>query len=262
MSATDTGAVAGSLPETLLTDVIQENNGSDAVMDVAPNPDDRQADASGYDSAAELLRKTETVNNISNKRRKSPSPNFPAEHDNAKRVRLDPDDSDLGPKTDAQVVREKKLPAEIWQHIFTFLPPKCLGRLLSVNKLFHFCLNPSPTTNTPHESSTDPCVLPFLKPDAIWQASRRFFWPRMPAPLRGKSELDMWRLVCSPSCQFCSVRGQPQSSVAGDPWKRGPGAKGVSPVFPFFVSSCGTCLAKKTIKVRQSVYENLIFLHL
>lgn len=255
MSTTDVGAVAGSdpPPRILLTDDAQaDDNAPDTDMDMSPNPHDQQSDASSFGPLAPLLRETEKLDQGLTRKRKTPNPDLPNEDENAKRVRLGQDDvSRPEASNGTRVAREKKLPAEIWQHIFTFLPPKCLGRLLSVNKLFHNCLNPSPSANASSTPSTSPCLLPTMKPDAIWQASRRFFWPRMPAPLKSKSELDMWRLVCSPTCKFCSIRGQPQSPIPGDQWKRGPGAKGVSPIFPFFATSCGSCLAEKSIKVRN-----------
>jgi hypothetical protein len=79
------------------------------------------------------------------------------------------------------------------------------------------------------------------------------FSPGMPAPLKGKTELDMWRIVCARSCQFCgnvevtTADGHAIGEV--DPWHRGPGAKGVSPVFPFGIAICGPCLVQKSVKV-------------
>lgn len=155
-----------------------------------------------------------------------------------------------------------RLPAEIWHHIFKRLPPHTLGTLLSVNKLFHRYLDPSvgvevaaaspaapPSASSPSAPSS--CKLPPTKPDAIWQASRRLFWPRMPAPLKGRSEVDMWRICCSRSCQFCKFRDNSSTGAvsSADHWHRGPGPNSVVPVFPFFVVSCGRCLADQSVKV-------------
>ncbi|KAF7542877.1 hypothetical protein G7Z17_g11196 [Cylindrodendrum hubeiense] len=46
------------------------------------------------------------------------------------------------------------------------------------------------------------------------------------------------------------------STAAGDQWHRGPGAKGVSPVFPFSVSTCGNCLTSKSVKVTKVFWSH------
>lgn len=150
-----------------------------------------------------------------------------------------------------------QLPAEVWQHIFSFLPPHTLGTLLRVNKLFNKYLDAaSPFTISAPEFRV-PSIVPALLPDAIWRASRCLFWPRMPAPLSGKSDLDMWRFACSRSCQIC---GQiDETNVAWDslPWWRGPGNNTVSPIFVFFVNSCGKCLAETSVKVSAMSNQTL-----
>ncbi|PHH61292.1 hypothetical protein CDD81_522 [Ophiocordyceps australis] len=117
-----------------------------------------------------------------------------------------------------------KLPASTWQRILVLLPPKTLGALLSVSRVFNQWLD----AESRFHAQTTPLLL--LKPDAIWQASRRRFWPRMPAPLRASSELDMWRLCCSPCCSFCAR------------------SSGVAPVFPGRVAACAKCLLARTVK--------------
>ncbi|PTB64149.1 hypothetical protein BBK36DRAFT_1170724 [Trichoderma citrinoviride] len=140
------------------------------------------------------------------------------------------------------------LPAEVWQHIFTFLPPLSLGKLLCVNRLFHRYLDPASPFKVSAPDSKLPSSLPKLSPNNLWRASRRFHWPNMPSPLSGKSELDMWRFACLQSCQFC---GQvDENDYTGDPlpWSRGPGNDIVSPIFQFFVASCGQCLVEHSVK--------------
>ena len=142
------------------------------------------------------------------------------------------------------------LPAEIWHRVFALLPPPSLGRLLRVNKLFHAYLDPcSPMAAEAPAAPPACCAVRPLKPDAIWQASRRLFWPQMPAPLQGKSELDMWRLCCARACQSCGRRDRADASKTQPPWLRGPGADAVGPVFPFSLVSCGRCLVEGAVKV-------------
>lgn len=174
------------------------------------------------------------------------------EPQSSKRARLDgsADQEAEGFFRNARQDMALRLPAEIWQHIFTFVPPRTLGSLMMVNKQFNTYLDPSSTAelvDTPGCST--PSVLSKLKSDTIWQASRRLFWPRMPAALKGRTELEMWRICCSPTCQFCKFRGQQNAHYSDSRRRIGPGSKGVAPVFPFSIVSCGRCLEEKSVKV-------------
>ncbi|KAM7190631.1 hypothetical protein V8F20_009648 [Naviculisporaceae sp. PSN 640] len=150
---------------------------------------------------------------------------------------------------DSSQGRDKSLlPPEIWHYIFTFCPPKSLANLLSVNKLFNRYLDPSSSVVSASPVSVAQGVLGPLKPNAIWQASRRLFWPHMPVPLRSKTELEMWRLACSPVCQGCrktDSRGPPNPA---EPPRDGPGPDGVAVVWPFASCLCLSCLFKTSIK--------------
>ncbi|KAL7784697.1 hypothetical protein V8C43DRAFT_291947 [Trichoderma afarasin] len=145
--------------------------------------------------------------------------------------------------------RSRQLPAELWHHIFSFLSPVTLGRCLRVNRLFHRYLDPvSPfiPTSVIHVPTTR--ILPTLPPDAIWRASRCLHWPAMPAPLKGKFELDMWRFACTRFCQFCGQLDKAYNTTVDSSGPRRPGHTTVSPIFPFFINSCGNCLVGKSIK--------------
>ncbi|KAK3362803.1 hypothetical protein B0T25DRAFT_443942 [Lasiosphaeria hispida] len=140
------------------------------------------------------------------------------------------------------------LSAEIWHHIFTFCPPKLLGNLLRLNKLFNLYLDPSSTVHRKVPVSVAHSALAPLKPNAIWRASRRLFWPQMPTPLRSETELDMWRLVCSPRCQNCNkldTRDKANSYNASCP---SPGREGVTIIWPFATRVCASCLLQNSIK--------------
>ncbi|EXM28734.1 hypothetical protein V3481_001585 [Fusarium oxysporum f. sp. vasinfectum] len=215
---------------------------SEADMHMADDLDYEPSDASSYDPAAALL---DAISQPSKKRRQSID--FKAVQQ-TKKVKLDKADLPGPPAQSLVKDRAKQLPEQIWQHIFTLVPPRDLGRLLAVNKLFHTFLSPL-STHSPVCYNDRPSSFPLLKPDAIWQASRRLFWPRMPAPLKGKSEIQMWRLVCSVSCQLCGLQSQKKlPSSNNEAWCRGPGPSDVCPIFPFCVFACGNCLKKKGIK--------------
>lgn len=150
-----------------------------------------------------------------------------------------------------------QLPAEVWQHIFSFLSPHTLGALLRVNKLFNKYLDPASPFKISAPAFRVPSIVPALHPDAIWRASRCLFWPRMPTPLLGKSELDMWRFACSRSCQLCGQIDETNVTWDSLPWQRGPGDNTVSPIFVFFVNSCGKCLAETSVKVSAMPNQTL-----
>jgi hypothetical protein len=182
-------------------------------------------------------------------RKGPPSTPSPLEY----RKRLKPDVINMKYRTPEGHLHQDKslLPAEIWHYIFTFIPPRELGLLLRVNKSFNASLDPSSLGNsvTPLSKS----ALQLLNPDSIWQASRRrHYWSLMPSPLQGKSELDMWKLACSFSCQYCGKK-RPESSVPSDSWHPGPGENGVVPIWSFGVRACGPCLQERTSKVAQDI---------
>ena len=261
---------------------------------VDESADDASSDGSENDPMAALLGKLESSENAFNNKRKSTEPGDGLAGQPAKRAKaLDMPpvpEIDAAPAAVAKVQSSKdwskELPASIWKHVFTFLDPRMLGRLLSVNSSFRGYLDPaySPPSEVPSlltSSTSDPSgsssnfasSLKLMKPDPIWQVSRRAFWPRMPAPMEGKTELDMWRLCRTRSCQFCGEMSGDNvgdndatsadslipglaTSAAVDPWEQGPGAKGVLPVFPFFTVCCGECLQEKSIKVsRESIVK-------
>ncbi|TAQ85029.1 hypothetical protein B7494_g6645 [Chlorociboria aeruginascens] len=160
--------------------------------------------------------------------------------------RLKPDD-DLGDQltVEGRLPKDRSLlPAEIWHHIFTFTPPRALGLLLQVNKSFNAYLDPSSSGQNVHPLSNS--AIKVLSSDAIWQASKRLYRPSVPYPINGHSELDMWKLACSDSCQFCGKKRRETPEL--DPWHSGPSVNGVIPVWQFEIRTCGPCLQQRTIK--------------
>lgn len=142
------------------------------------------------------------------------------------------------------------LPAEIWHHIFTFVPPKALGRLLRVNKGFNAYLNPTSPHKPPSLALLSKSATSLRQPEFIWQASRRLYRPGVPSPLEGFTELEMWRFACSTTCESCGKQSKAMSSApVMDPWHAGPGANGVRPIWLFKLRSCGPCLEEYSIKV-------------
>lgn len=170
------------------------------------------------------------------------------------RKRLKPDDALQKLRTtEGHLPKDKSLlPAEIWHHIFTFCPPRVLGRLVQVKKSFNAYLDPSSSGLSVDSLSTSAVHL--LSPDAIWRASRQVInLHGLPAPLSGKSELDMWNISCGSLCQFCGKTRQKTQSVLTDQWHPGPGENGVVPIWSFGIRTCGSCLQKQSTKVGLSL---------
>lgn len=141
-----------------------------------------------------------------------------------------------------------KLPGEIWQHIFTFLPPASLGRVLQVNRFFRDLLTADLSELS--AKSTTQGLLKYVHSNHIWSLSRKIYHPGMPRPLATLSELDMWRLIRGTACQFCSKAGfisSPDRSI----WEAGPGSNGVRIIWPFAVRACGECLQHNCDKVSR-----------
>lgn len=169
--------------------------------------------------------------------------------ESAKKVKLGA--SRTEPRRSGKLPNDRSLvPPEVWHNIFSLCPPKTLGKLLFVNRIFNVYLDPSSAIPCERPETLSYGALSVSKPNAIWQASRRRFWPGMPSPLQDKTELCMWQLSSGSSCQHCGKKpGAPQRKEALDPWHSGPGQDGVAIIWAFATRSCGTCLLSRSIKV-------------
>ena len=141
-----------------------------------------------------------------------------------------------------------ELPPELLQHIFTFVPPVFLGRLLRVNRLINTLLDPSKAMPKVHHDPQGSMSL--QDQDYIWSVARKRFIPGMPRPLSSVSELGLWRLLLGSFCQFCAKKTTVDlSSSSSSPWSSGPGPDSVRIIWPFAVRSCGSCLGTRLVKV-------------
>ncbi|KAL8842711.1 MAG: hypothetical protein Q9170_000367 [Blastenia crenularia] len=135
---------------------------------------------------------------------------------------------DSGPASASN--RVHTLPAELWHHIFRFVPPVFLGRLLRVNRTFHSYLTSYSNGSKLATDLSQRGVRP-LDAETIWAASRKRFAAGLPKPLRDLQELEMWRLLRGRTCQLCGiVKGPGPPSGIEDPWEAGPGEQYVREV--------------------------------
>ena len=145
--------------------------------------------------------------------------------------------------------RSVTLPAELWHHIFRFVPPVFLGRLLRVNHAFNSYLTSDAPGPDQMDNSCGKGVRP-LDADTIWAASRKLYARSLPKPLRGLKELDMWRLLLGKACQLCGQAKDPAPMVGeANFWESGPGERTVRIIWPFGIRSCGACLEETSEKV-------------
>ena len=144
--------------------------------------------------------------------------------------------------------RSIPVPEVIWQHVFTFVSPLSLGRLLCVNRAFNHCLtgNFGPKSKQVAQGHLKP-----LEPEAIWIISRNRHYPELPRPLSDLSDLGMWKLLLGRRCQICEA-SQPHglgSHMVMEP-RSGVSQSRTQVVWPFGIRACSTCLRKITRTVR------------
>ena len=144
---------------------------------------------------------------------------------------------------------ENLLPLELWQHVFTYLDPSSLGRLLCICSAFNTLLDPEKML--PKHTGTN--VVSLRPQNDIWSQSRRRWTSGTPRPLQGQTELEMWRLIRGSNCQYCGEASRAcPSSGSSDPWTAGPGSTGCRVIWAFGVRSCAACLRPQLVKVRST----------
>ena len=149
--------------------------------------------------------------------------------------------------------RSPTLPDEVWQHIFSFVPPVSLGRLLLVNRVFHVCLTKATGKQSPGNHSLHNAIRP-VSANSVWAASRKRFAPGLPKPLQGLGELEMWRLLRGRQCQMCGEsKVQNFATSSESPLESGPGDRGIRVLWPFGIRTCGSCLQKCSEKVQLEI---------
>ena len=139
------------------------------------------------------------------------------------------------------------LPPEILQHVFSFVDPYSLARLMAVCQAFSVLIDPSRTLPA---SRTAFQRVGLRDQNDLWALSRRAFAQYAPRPMNSMNELRSWQLVRGHNCQFCGKKPVPKiESLPTAPWNLGPGSDGVRSIWPFQVRSCGSCLEARLVKV-------------
>lgn len=174
-----------------------------------------------------------------------------------KRIRVESDEeallSDSLPTSSAHLpdsppASSAHLPVEVWQSVFSHLPPPELFRMMRVNKCLKSYLDGTYIKNRPSEAGS----LRILDVESLLARWRTLHVPNMPKPLESHSELEMWRLIRGIRCEFCGkVDEQPRRPIPVDVWHGGPSMSTTRVIWPFASRSCGECLFKSCEKVSR-----------
>ena len=155
-----------------------------------------------------------------------------------------------------QAVTPRVLPSlseSLWQHVFGYVPPVFLGRLLRISRSFNAYLSTAKGSQmepfSPSGQEAEPSAA-----EKVWIASRKRFCPGLPKPLHGLHELDMWRLLRGTRCQICDrYKRHVYTSDLDNSWEKGPECDGQRFVWPFGIRCCSPCLRKSCEKVCAKV---------
>jgi len=139
------------------------------------------------------------------------------------------------------------LPTQVWQQVFVKLPAGQLGLCLRVCKTFKRILTDSEAAPAPRR---DDAVTQIMSHEQVWRQVRQTFYPQLPRPLAGYTELKMLRLLGACVCHRCRrVPTSPPATISA--YERGPGLSSARIIWPLGTALCGTCLRDSTVKVRS-----------
>ncbi|KAI9797149.1 MAG: hypothetical protein M1825_006253 [Sarcosagium campestre] len=154
-----------------------------------------------------------------------------------------------------------KLPPEVWHYVLALLSPLDLANASRVNRDFHtFLTRSSPDEISPAEGRPAGTLRP-MSPEAIWNSSRRIFFPESPSkPLRNGSEKSMWDLILGTHCQKCGKKGYPQKTDQkyDYPWEPPIDADSVQIIWPYGTRLCGSCLFKESEKETEILISSRV----
>ena len=144
------------------------------------------------------------------------------------------------------------LPAEIWQHIFSFVSPTTFLSLLQVCRNFRTYLTDSKLASGTNQDYRG--RLNLVDPDLIWRAARTRWHPEMPTIPPGCNEVILFRILWFQNCQYCGRK--PTHGKKQIPWEMGPGEDNVCRIWPFLIRSCGQCLIQRIQTVNSLMFSS------
>lgn len=137
------------------------------------------------------------------------------------------------------------LPAQIWRRVLTYLPPKSLGQLLSVNQAFNSFLGGTIANSSAGSTSGS---AQRSDSEEIWTKSRKLYHHHLPRPLSTHTELSMWKLIGGRRCQYCTRETGSKNGHTFSP-ARGPRGQGIRVYWSLGIRCCYKCLRSETVTV-------------
>jgi len=141
----------------------------------------------------------------------------------------------------------KGLPTELWQRVFSSLPPDDLCRCLRVNHAFHSYLTQADVSMSVKPLYRGVDHLQVMDSESVWVGSRKVFAPSLPRPLLpGITERELLSLLGRSVCQSCGAQPSERTMMASSV---GPGQYGVRIIWPFAKRLCGSCFSNECMTV-------------
>lgn len=140
------------------------------------------------------------------------------------------------------------LPVELWQQVFMLLHPFDLAKCSQVDRIFHRILTTTEAAPLPAGNKKNAPRIRVFDSDTVWAQARRRYYPALPKPLPGHTELQMFKLISSRTCESCGKKAT-DSAPATSHLDCGPGPNGVRPIWALARALCGVCLRNLSLTV-------------
>lgn len=140
------------------------------------------------------------------------------------------------------------LPDALLQHIFSYVDPVALARLIGTSKRLNLLLDSRLKLARSNDELANN-VYTLRSQDSIWHISRRRYLPTMPKPMKGLSDRAQLALTFNSTCQYCGKGSVPANPGTSNPWKAGPGKLASRAVWPFRIRGCSACILQRVRKV-------------
>lgn len=145
----------------------------------------------------------------------------------------------------------KGLPTEVWQRVFSSLPPDDLCRCMRVNHAFNSYLTEAKASMSVEQTDKRVHHSQVVDSESIWVGSRKVFAPSLPPSLPGITERALLSLLGNSICQSCGAEpsDRQMTQVMNTGGTTRPGHHGVCIVWPFAMRLCPPCFSAESITV-------------